>query len=102
MRRRPKPTDDPAYLVWIRTLPCAICTLKAEQQTTPTTAHHHGPRAYGTKTSDRRAIPLCYERHHLFGPEAVHVLCRRFAEYHGIDGDELIRSLNERYERQMR
>ncbi len=91
---------DSAYLAWIRTLPCIVCSIKGEQQTTSTTAHHYGPRAYGTKVSDRRAIPLCFERHHLFGPEAVHVLCRRWAEYHGLDVEELIRRLNREYERQ--
>ena len=101
MRRRRKPTDDPDYLDWIRTLPCIVCQTKGERQTTPTTAHHHGPRAYSARVSDRRAIPLCFERHHLFGPAAVHVLGRRFEEYHEIDADELIRTLNESYERQL-
>lgn len=88
---------DPKYLTWIRSLPCLICQHHGERQQYPTEAHHYGPRGLGQKVPDRQAIPLCID-HHRTSRTAVHVLGRRFAEFHGIDIWQEIERLNQQYD----
>lgn len=95
--RRPKRTRNPEYLAFIRSLPCLICARRGMVQESRTDAHHHGPRGLGVKVPDERAVPLCHDAHHQYGPEAVHVLGKRFAEYHGIDMEAEIGGLQARY-----
>lgn len=66
IKRRPrkaKPGDDPAYLAWVRTLPCLIgheCVGRVE-------AHHStASRGLGQKTTDRETMPLCAAHHNQF------------------------------------
>ena len=63
--KKPGPNRVPAYLAWVRTLPCSVCPARA-----PSEASHHGPRGIGQKASDLRAIPLCSVCHrdwHTYG-----------------------------------
>ncbi len=64
MTDRPRAVRVPAYLAWLRTLPCTWCKAAA-----PSECSHHGPHGIATKASDLRAIPLC-------GPRGCH------AHYH--------------------
>jgi hypothetical protein len=86
-------TIDRAYLAWIHTLPCLV----GERQTTPTEAHHAGPRAFGRKAPARCALPLCRE-HHRTGRTAVHRLGKQFWAYHGIDPQAEIARLNKEFD----
>jgi hypothetical protein len=88
---------DPAYLTWIRSLPCLICQHHGERQQTPTEAHHFGPRGLSQKVPDRQAVPLCIE-HHRTGRTAVHVLGKRFADHHCIEIWQAIEQLNQQYD----
>src|SRR5512144_1973932 len=52
---------EPGYLAKIRKLPCCVCDEPA-----PSHAHHlkcTGERGIGKKSSNRWAVPLCYECH---------------------------------------
>lgn len=58
--------EDPKYLAWIRTLPCAVCGRSSEA--------HHEPRkglGGGGDWHDRKTIPLCPDCHTM-GPQARH------------------------------
>lgn len=72
------PERNPAYLDYIRTLPCLVCG------TWPVEAAHSGPHGMAQKASDYTAVPLCYV-HHRTGRDAHHVLGRKFEAHHGID-----------------
>lgn len=92
---------NPAYLAWIRTLPCVCCeqllrSLRSEQ-CGPTEAAHVGERGLSQKSSDLETIPLC-RWHHTQSPEAHHRIGKKFWAYWGIARDALIKSLNERFE----
>lgn len=99
IRRHPRrnQAEDPAYRAWIITLPCVVCQRYGYRQTTRTEGHHHGPRGLSQKAPDRRLLPICIV-HHQSGSTAIHVLGRRFAEYHGIDLEAEIARLNARYD----
>ncbi len=92
-----KPTprvQDPAYLAWIRTQPCAVSRCHARY----IEAAHTGPRGLSTKADDRQAIPLCPE-HHQHGKHSLHKLGRRLFEgFWKLDLTALIRELNDWYE----
>ena len=84
-----KPVRNPAYLQWIRTLPCCVC-----RTTRWIEAAHTGPHGLGQKSSDTSAIPLC-PKHHRTGNDSYHKLGpRRFAAVHGLDVAELVARLN--------
>lgn len=55
---RSAPLRAPAYLAFVRELPCAVCRAPA-----PSEAHHFGPHGTGTKTDDTRVVPLCTSCH---------------------------------------
>jgi hypothetical protein len=85
---------DEAYLRWIRKLPCICCgTLRYVE------AAHVGRRGLGQKCSDREALPIC-EKHHRTGPEAAHVLGRKFWAVWGLDRYRLIEEHNREYEQE--
>jgi hypothetical protein len=75
-----KPVRNPAYLRWIRSLPCLVCRTTRDVE-----AAHTGPHGLSQKSSDLFAIPLC-GRHHRTGDDSYHRLGpRKFAEMHGLN-----------------
>ena len=75
-----KPTRNPGYLQWIRTLPCSVC-----RTTRAVEAAHTGPHGLSQKSSDLCAIPLCV-RHHRTGDDSYHKLGPlKFAEVHKLN-----------------
>jgi hypothetical protein len=83
-----KPARNPRYLAFIRTLPCAVCGTRRNIE-----AAHTGPRGLGQKAPDTSAIPLCV-KHHRTGSDSYHKLGRRFAQYHRLDIQAIVRKLN--------
>ncbi len=103
---------DPAYLQFIRSLPCCVCfrgyfigglwfhELDEDQkrsQKTRTEAAHTGPRGISQKSDDKTCVPLCAE-HHREGRGAIHRAGNNFWTMHNIDSVKLIAYLNARYE----
>ena len=101
IKRRRKKTDNPAYLKWIRTLPCSIpaCPYfgsffhRIE-------AHHAGDHGLSQRAPDRTAIPLC-DVHHREAWSSVHNLGKYFWKFHKLDRDAIINELNSRYDQKM-
>lgn len=60
-RPRARPVRSRSYLSWVATKPCASCSAPG-----PSDPHHFGPRGYGEKTDDLRAVPLCRRCHDAF------------------------------------
>jgi len=89
--RRERGLEDPKYLKFIRSLPCAICGACLVE------AAHVGVRGFGIRCSDRETIPLC-PGHHRTRRDAHHVLGKQFWEYHGVDRWELIQRYNSAYD----
>lgn len=76
-----KPTRSPAYLAFIRTLPCLVPDCQARI----VEAAHFGPHGLSQKASDLDTGPLC-NRHHRTGNDSLHRLGRRrFEQHHGVD-----------------
>ncbi len=98
---------DPAYLEWIRTLPCVCCIFPwkmyesgvaySNVQKSASEAAHTGERGLSQKAPDREAIPLC-KWHHTEGPESHHRLGKAFWAKWWIDRNELIRKMNEEFD----
>lgn len=90
----PKPTrsKDKAYIEWIRSLNCCITGSRG-----PSDPHHIpklGESGMGTKTDDRRAIPLRHDVH-----VEYHNLGRlSFAAKYNLDYEYVIKKLNAIYE----
>lgn len=101
-RQREPRQLDPAYLGWIRTLPCVACTVLNVQQKTPTEAAHpkHGEagawREFGAaeRSHDRMAVPLCSAHHRGRGGEHDSGQ-RQFWDGIGVRLPELVRALND-------
>lgn len=55
---RPGVGSDPAYLAWVRGLPCLVAGNDTPCNGWPCHSHHAGK-----KTHDRTAIPLCFNHH---------------------------------------
>jgi hypothetical protein len=84
-----KPTRNPGYLQWIRTLPCSVC-----RTTRGVEAAHTGPHGLSQKSSDLCAIPLC-ARHHRTGDDSYHKLGpRKFAEVHQLNIPAIVARLS--------
>ncbi len=118
------PLKDPAYLNWIRLLPCLCCEKEDRRheafkaiiqgrgiadvtthvaypnQQTRTEAAHVGDRGLGQKCSDHEAIPLCAAGHHRLGEWSAHRMGKNFWAHHGLDRDKIIAELNRLYEEQ--
>lgn len=96
-KRRGKPRRgrilDPRYLAWVATLPCLICAIR------PVEVSHLGLRGLGQKCDDKYAGPLC-SCHHQHGPEAHHVLGKRFWAHHKLDRADVFARLHEQYRRE--
>lgn len=58
---RAPPLRDPAYLAFVRTLPCAVCGAPP-----PSEPSHFGSRGMSQKTDDSRVVPSCREDHDAF------------------------------------
>jgi len=77
---------SPAYLAFVRTLPCVVCGVKG------TEAHHHGG-GMGLKGSDLQTVSLCrvhHAEHHHFGKET-------FWKRHNLDRWRIIAETLEQY-----
>lgn len=86
---RTKPVRNPAYLRWIRSLPCSVCRSRWHIE-----AAHTGPHGLGQKSSDLSAIPLC-ARHHRTGNDSYHKLGpSKFAEVHRLSIREIVARLS--------
>lgn len=112
-KKRTKPrrgaVKDPAYLEWLRTLPCCVCAewhgnatnaiagLHQPIQHSPTEAAHVGARGLGQRCDDREALPIC-TGHHRTGPLAHHILGKKFWSYHGLDRERLIAEYNHTFD----
>ena len=84
-----KPACSPAYLRWIRRLPCSVC-----RTTRAVEAAHTGPHGLGQKSSDLSAIPLC-GRHHRTGDDSYHRLGpRKFAAVHELNIQAIVARLS--------
>lgn len=84
-----KPVRNPAYLRWIRTLPCSVC-----RTTRGVEASHTGPHGLGQKSSDFSAIPLC-AAHHRTGRDSYHNLGpRKFSEVHHLSIPAIVARLS--------
>lgn len=84
-----KPTRDPIYLAFIRSLPCTIRGLSWGIE-----AAHTGPHGLGQKSSDYSAIPLC-RKHHRTSNDSLHKLGPfRFMTVHQLEIPELVKRLN--------
>jgi hypothetical protein len=97
-QRRLRPNQDPKYLAWLRTLPCAVC-----ERPPPSQAAHTGSRldqgvGMGQKTPDRDAIPLCAGCH-LLDPDSYHELENEAAweKIHAVCIADIRKSLNSRH-----
>lgn len=76
--RERDPKEDPAHLVWIRSLPCAVLAHPLPGATRcrfPVEAHHPTGAGQALRDGDRRALPLCGKHHreelHLFAGSFV-------------------------------
>ncbi len=114
--RRSSRAHNPAYLAWLRTMPCAICYARAYAilgisilcefgstcyPTHAAEAAHVGwgnsSRGMSQKHSDDTAIPLCRSCH-TEGKQSVHAIGPvEFFAHHGTDRDETIRSFQRLY-----
>ena len=84
-----KPARNPAYLQWIRSLPCSVC-----RTTRAIEAAHTGPHGLSQKSSDWSAIPLC-ARHHRTGTDSYHKLGpRKFSEVHHLNIPAIVARLS--------
>jgi len=89
-----KPTQDPAYLKFLRSLPCVICFSSRNVE-----AAHTGPHGIGQKSCDYSCIPLC-RQHHTVAADSYHKLGQaRFVIQHNLDLPTLIAYFKHRYER---
>jgi hypothetical protein len=89
MVARKKPVRNPAYLRWIRSLPCIVCRSRWQIE-----AAHTGPHGLGQKSSDLSAIPLC-ARHHRTGNDSYHDLGpSKFAQVHQLNIREIVARLS--------
>ncbi len=98
-----QPAKDPAYLAFIRSMPCIICLLRSggdcAHQETRTEAAHVGYRGLRQKCSDRETIPLC-AWHHRLSPSSHHRLGRFFWVFHKITKATVITALHAKYEQE--
>lgn len=98
MTPQPKPIRerDSKYLAWIRSLPCLLLNPKIDN-TFLTQAHHVLPKGQGktgSKTDDRRAVPLCdicHRQYHNWGRDT-------FESRNRIDLELEIKKLNAQYD----
>ena len=84
--------EDPAHLKRVRTLPCIVCKMCGQTQTSPTEAHHIRRRADGQcygkqqKAHDWETLPLCSGTHHWNGVHCASKLSHH--EFEALYGNE--------------
>lgn len=61
--RSPSEGGDPAYLAFVRQLPCCAPGVRPCESPTPQHAHHSTGAGMGLKSSDRETMPLCWFHH---------------------------------------
>ena len=83
-----KPVRDPAYLRFIKRLPCVACL-----RTSWIDPAHTGPHGIGQKACDLTCVPLCRRCHDLYDANP-----RLFAERHQLDISALIERFNSFYQ----
>lgn len=69
--RRSSRVRDRAYLLWVKSLPCAASGLDPNCEGVVEAAHM-GARGLGQKCSDREAGPLCVRHHRAPGVAVLH------------------------------
>jgi hypothetical protein len=82
-----KSVRDPAYLAFIRSLPCSVCPRDRTIE-----AAHVGHRGLSQKSSDRETVPLCSLHH----KEQHRIGLKRFARDYNLDIPTMLRALNHR------
>lgn len=118
--RRSTRVYNPAFLAFVRTLPCLICYREVYQflgfdlahfgesgwyyglQKSPTEAAHIGlstsKRGLSQKFPDDECGPLCADEHHKTGPHSIHVLgAEKFFAHHGMDRDATVLMVQKLY-----
>lgn len=86
-----------AYWEWISEQPCAVCAMWEGFQRDKTEVAHVGLRGLAQKCNPWEVIPLCQWHHGREFPQSVHVLGKRFWEFHGLDRYALIRRFKTQY-----
>lgn len=92
-----KAGKDPAYLSYIRSLPCCVCVALGASQTSLTESAHVGPRGLSQKSSDRETLPLCCS-HHREGQFCQHALGRFFFQHYDLDREFLLKMYQSNYD----
>src|SRR5579864_2907188 len=88
---------DQAYLDWLHTQPSIVPT-HDEKCSSPCRLTVHHVRRYGEQRDDRRGVPLWMCRHvYTFGGSTVEHGKTAFEKRFGIDLEQEIKRLNERY-----
>ena len=98
--RRKDRVPDMAYMGFVAEFPCVVCRKRGVKQKTITEVAHVGDtgRGLGAKCDDRETLPICGE-HHRAGPDSHHVLGKGFWKAHGLNRDELVKELQDAYDR---
>ncbi len=94
--RRKNRKPDKEYLEFIRSLPCWVCRIWGDPQTSRTEVAHVGERGLGTKCPDNETVPLCVA-HHRTGKESYHVLGKGFWRRHGLNKRVVLAKLQFKY-----
>lgn len=94
--QKKKRVKDPAYIEYIRSIPCIVCLLKGLESASE---DHHvnekGKGSMGSKTDDRRAIPLCHPHHAEFHDTGRET----FSKKYDLDYEYIIQKFNNIYDK---
>jgi len=99
LRRKDRNLDPEAkrYMAWLHNLPCLICKMLGERQSSRTEAAHLGGNL-AAKASNWDCVPLC-GAHHRTDPNCEERLKRKFWEFWGLDKDTVLQGLWERFKK---
>ena len=108
--KRSKPPTLPQWVLnwweWVRAQRCVVCRAVwqslggAPFQGSRTEVAHVGTRGLSQKCDPREVVPLCGVYHHRLGPYSQHRLQKRFWKFHGLIRKQVVRELQERYQRE--
>lgn len=93
---RNKTGKDVSYVAWLHTLPCIVGHSEIHYPA-KIEAAHVGVRGLSQKAPDREALPVCIF-HHTQGRYSLHVMGKKFWEFHGLDKDYLIAKHQARFD----